>query len=147
MNDDLDETNELLREGGLDRNSQILNMLDDPVNDDFDLEKGDAIQILKTPNTKQPLNQKQNQQQMFWTPESSNDLADAILIADHKSSPDQTKPIMILDSAAGIFGNETKDQLISRIKNNYGDAQGNLSIIEEEKSMWMHDSISAASSM
>ena len=46
---------------------------------------------------------------MFWTPESSNDLTDAILIADHKSSPDLSKPIMILDSAAGIFGNETKD--------------------------------------
>ena len=56
MNDDLDETNELLREGGLDRDSQILNMLDDPVNDDFDAGKGSAIQILKTPNTKQPFN-------------------------------------------------------------------------------------------
>ena len=109
MNDDLDETNELLREGGLDRDSQILNMLDDPVNDDFESEKGEAIQILKTPNTKLPPNQKQNQQQMFWTPESSTDLTDAILIADHKSSPDLSKPIIILDSAAGIFGNETKD--------------------------------------
>ena len=58
---------------------------------------------------------------MFWTPESSTDLTDAILVTDNKSSPDQTKPIMIIDSAAaGIFGNETKEQLISRIKNNYG---------------------------
>ena len=42
----------------------------------------------------------------------------------------------MVDSASGIFGNETKEQLINRIKNNYSEVQGNLSIIEEEKSMW-----------
>ena len=62
MNDDLDdETNDLLREKLLDRDSQILNLLDDPVKDDFEIEKSEAIQILKTPNTKQPLKMKQNQ--------------------------------------------------------------------------------------
>mmetsp|Transcript_45880 Transcript_45880/g.60815 ORF Transcript_45880/g.60815 Transcript_45880/m.60815 type:complete len:129 (-) Transcript_45880:608-994(-) len=101
------------------RDSEILLMLDDPLND---MARNGPLSTPDNKEERKNLFTYEPRQNNFLTPElNSNGTGNNYLSEEMKSST-------------------------QKITRNLVDLQGNLSIISEEKSMWLQDSVSAASS-